>query len=171
MNKKIITIASIVFALIFIVILAVMMGTITNKANSANTKLVDTLEMSDGMELSNYDNGVIKGSGVVNAIKNGKSIAGSQKIWMMVVTKKNNTKKVYGYGELGSGSTTTLYYNDGSSTKQEFEYNVKSNSDTYVTYDVTDNNSADYINEQVSFKSYLVKNKNNVVLGIYFIQQ
>lgn len=142
MNKKIITIAGIVFALIFVVLLAVMMGTITNKANSANTKLVDTLEMTDNSSLDSYATGtIVKGESVVSAIKNVKSIGGNYKLTITVTTKSNTAS--YGY----VSSSTITPYNQSDSTKP------------------------DYINPSASFVVTQNKNSNQVITGLTFVQQ
>lgn len=143
MNKKIITIAGIVFALIFVVLLAVMMGTITNKANSANTKLVDTLEMTDNTSLETYSDGsIVKGESVVSAIKNIKSIGGNLKLKVTVETKAGDTTS-YGYV----------------------------NSSTITPYNQTDSTAADYINPSASFECTQNINSNGVITGLTFEQQ
>lgn len=119
MNKKIITIAEIVFALIFVVILAVIMGTVTNKGNSANTKLVDTLEMTDGSSLSAYaDGSTVKGESVRSAISQIKSIGGELKLTVTVKTKMSSTE-VYSESRKYSQTNTTAadYINPSASFK------------------------------------------------------
>lgn len=164
MNKKIITIAGIVFALIFVVLLAIMMGTITNKTNSANTKLVDTLEMSDGMDLANYENTMIKGSSVENAIKNGKSLGGNLKLFFYVETGEGS-EEVYGYGTKSGSAMSGLKMSDGSS----FNKSV-ARSNVYKSYGQNDSTKKDYINESAEFNSYTIKNENNVTVGLYLKQ-
>lgn len=121
MNKKIITIAEIVFALIFVVILAVIMGTITNKGNSANTKLVDTLEMTDSSSLNSYaDNSIVKGESVKSAISQIKSIGGDLKLNVYVETKANSgSYKTYSDTNKYTVSDTTAndYINPSASFK------------------------------------------------------
>ena len=166
MNKKIITIAGIVFALIFVVILAVMMGTITNKANNANNKLTDTLEMSDGLDLASYDNTMMKGSSVVNAIKNGKGLGGQSKLWIYVETGEGD-ESIYGYGaKTGSSAMSNLKYTDGTTSFSKTVHKAT----TYTTYSESDPNADNYINEQAEFNSHVIKNENDVVVGIYFEQ-
>lgn len=160
MNKKIITIAEIVFALIFVVILAVIMGTITNKGNSANTKLVDTLEMTDGMSLQNYDGTQVKGGAVVNAIRNGKSLGGDLKLFIWVDTGMDTTGKCYGYGKSSGGNSINTV---------NFSKSVYTD-DSYNNYTAPSSDSADYISESAEFASKLVKNSNDVIVGIYFEQ-
>lgn len=144
MNKKIITIAGIVFALIFVVLLAVMMGTITTKANSANSKLVDTLEMTDNTSLSIYDGTTVKGESVTNAIKNVKQIGSGIKLHITVKTKDGTTAH-YGY--------------DDSTYKETPNTNVP---------DLGDDG---YINPSGNFSSELDPDANGVVKGIKFKQK
>lgn len=149
MSKKIITIAEIVFALIFVVILALFMSTITNKGNSANTKLVDTLEMTDNTSLNSYDGSEMKGEAVINAIKNVKSIGGDLKLKVVVKTKMNTSGAEYGF--TATSATEPVAY-DGTAASKDSGHN-------------------DYINPSALFSSELVKNSNNVVTGITFTQQ
>ena len=149
MNKKIITIAGIVFALIFVVILAVMMGTITNKANNANTKLVDTLEMTDNTSLDTYaDGSIVKGESVISCIKNVKSVGGNLKLSIKVNTLANGSvedkKKTYGYVD---------------------------SSNTIKSYNVTDSTDVNYINPSASFRVEQQTNDNDVITGLTFTQQ
>lgn len=146
MNKKIITIAGIIFALIFVVLLAVMMGTITTKANSANSKLVDTLEMTDNTSLSIYDNKIVKGESVISAIQNVRNLGGGVKLEITVKTTEG-TKQSYGYVE-GEDGLVEL-----------------------VEYEITNPNDANYINSSANFQSELDDNANGVVTGISFEQK
>lgn len=155
MNKKIITIAGIVFALIFVVLLAVMMGTITTKANSANSKLVDTLEMTDNTSLSIYDGTTVKGESVTNAIKNVKQIGGGMKLEITVTTGKGVTDH-YGY---------TSRANKENTSEGKTDFSVTPRTDT-----PSNANSDYYINPSANFKAKLDANSNDVVTGINFTQ-
>ena len=196
MDKKVLLIAVIVFALIFVVLMAVLMGTVTNKTNAANTKLVDTLDMTEGMELSNYDGATMKGNAVINAINNGKSLGGKTKLWIYVITKgngdaKNTHGEIYGYADTASGTGTgsfgAMYYSKNTSkannggwvadAKAAVKDTSKSTmadtilpSANYRTYSAPLSTEANFINESAEFSSYLVRNVNDVVVGIYFVQ-
>ena len=77
MNKKIITIAEIVFALIFVVLLAVFMATINSKGNAANTQLVDVMDANSTSSIESYEGqGLMKGTRVTGALENIASLAG-----------------------------------------------------------------------------------------------
>ena len=102
MNKKIITIAEIVFALVFVVLLSVFMATINTKGNQANNQLVDTLEMTSGTSIDKYvqmsgTDEVVKGTDVANVASNYKTLGGNAKIQIKVITIANSTGKDYGY--------------------------------------------------------------------------
>lgn len=121
------------------------MGTITNKANNANTKLVDTLEMTDNASLDTYaDGSIVKGEAVINAIKNVKSIGGNIKMEIQVKTKASSDYVKYGYVD---GSNSITAYSQSDSTKD------------------------DYINPSASFECTQVPNANGVVTKIQFEQK
>jgi hypothetical protein len=187
MGDKAKKIAMLVFALIFIVLMAVIMGTIVNKTNASNTKLVDTLDMTEGMELSNYASGTFKGNAVMNAINNGKSLGGKTKLFVFVVTKgeKGTCGTVYGYA---TGNSTTdyteaqfgvlHYFVSGTSTtwsgltcaEGDSEKSLKVSAN-YTSYSAPLSTDKRYINESAEFDSYLVYNVNDVPVGIYFVQK
>ena len=121
-----------------------MMGTITTKANSANSKLVDTLEMTDNTSLSIYDGTTVKGESVTNAIKNVKQIGSGIKLHITVKTKDG----------------TTAHYGYDDSTYKE----------TPKT-DIPDLGEEGYINPSGNFSSELDPDENDVVKGIIFTQK
>lgn len=188
MNNKVLTIALLVFALIFVVLLAVLMGTITSKTNAANTKLVDTLDMTEGMELSNYDGASIKGNSVINVINNGKSLGGKNKLWVYVETNRNVGKKasdiesykVYGYGDVtGSGDTfkelseNSDFLEDGNSAVNDLTSDANciiKTSSTYKPYSAPNSTASHYISESAEFRTSLVRNYNDVVVGVHIVQ-
>ena len=164
MNKKIIITACIVFALIFVVILAVMMGTISQKGNDANTQLVDTLNSVSGLDLSSYDGKTMKGNVVVNAINNNNN--SSSKLFYYVKTAAGDTS-VYGYATKNdSGDISGEYKNDENS-----DVTIRVDASTSFKDYTPSPNDAYHINEEANFKSYLIRNLNDVVIGIYFEQQ
>ena len=156
MNKKIITIAEIVFALIFVVPLAVFMATINSKGNSANNQLVNTLESTGTTSLQNYDGKDVKGSTVVTALDNYKSIGEELKLTMIVTTKATTSK-----GEISDG--------DGGKHIGK-AYGYKENGGEYDAYSASADDN-DYINLSANFHCELVKNENDVVIGIHFVQE
>lgn len=143
MNKKIITIAEIVFALIFVILLALFMSTISSKGNSANTQLINTLEQTSNTGTSSYDGVEMKGEAVKNAIKNIKTIGGDTKLEVKVHTLDDPEGASYGY--IGNETTLTPY--EGITAKDP-----------------------QYINPNADFKSTLIYNNNDIVIAIHFAQ-
>ena len=161
MNKKIITIAEIVFALIFVVLLAVFMATINSKGNSANNQLVNTLESTGTTSLQNYDGKDVKGSTVVTALDNYKSIGEELKLTMVVSTKADPS---------GDGSITGSVKEGTSGTHSGYLYGYDTDGSEMAAYSASADDDA-YINLSANFHCELVKNSNDVVIGIHFVQE
>lgn len=169
MNKKIITIAEIVFALVFVVLLAVFMATINSKGNQANSQLVDTMDMTGGVSLEKYINmgadDTVKGSDVINVCNNYRVIGGDIKLMIHIKTSanastgaKNANGTLYGYytrtdKEGTPGSKVTL--------------NPGVDIGTYTTLPSSDEN---YINPSGDFKVSCPENSNGLHDYIYFEQ-
>lgn len=164
MNKKIITIAEIVFALVFVVLLSVFMATINTKGNQANNQLVDTLEMTSGTSIDKYvqmsgsTTETVKGTDVANVASNYKTLGGNAKIQIRVVTNASGSDgKDYGY--LTQSASVTV----GGKT-------VEKGGDLggYVTPSSTDPH---YINPSADFKVNVTGNNNGVYDLITFTQK
>ena len=154
MNQKIITIAEIVFALIFVVLLAVFMATINSKGNSANNQLVDVLESTDSSNVKSYPNGgTVKGSTVEMALDQISSLAGDINTFYIGVGTNENG--------LDEGDLT-------------FEKNKTDKDSIYVkgeTYNITNSKDPNYINSKADFKCEHVTNENGIITGLVFTQQ
>ena len=167
MNKKIITIAEIVFALIFVVLLAVFMATINSKGNAANTQLVNTLDSTGTTSTQNYNGTDVKGSTVTTALDNFKSIGGDNKITMIVQTSMGNTssdpdKPHWGKlsGTIGNNTNANVY---------GYMYGYNEDGVELPKY-MASAEDAWYINPSGNFHCELIYNANDVVVGIYFEQ-
>ena len=156
MNKKIITIAEIVFALIFVVLLAVFMATINSKGNSANNQLVNTLESTGTTSLQNYDGKDVKGSTVVTALDNYKSIGEELKLTMVVSTAADE-----------NGDNKGITGADGA--HEGYLYGYNKDGIELPAYSATPEQNK-YINQSANFHCELIKNNNDVVIGIHFVQ-
>ena len=144
MNKKIITIAEIVFALVFVVMLAVFMATINSKGNDANNQLVTTLEATTGTSLSSYDNlDVVKGTVVENAVKSYDTLSSSAKVTVAVKTQASTGWALYGYDKDGNTHPA---------------YNAKNTQDWYI-------------NPKADFVVKVIRNTNDVAVGVAFEQR
>lgn len=143
MNKKIITIAEIVFALVFVVLLAVFMATINSKGNQANNQFVDTLDSTGGTSITKYETmDSVKGTVVTNAVQNYTTLSSDAKLTVGVATKQGDVK-LYGYDSKGE---THAMYNEVST-------------------------SDNYINPKADFTVKVVRNDNDVIVGLAFAQK
>ena len=96
MNKKIITIAEIVFALIFVVLLAVFMATINSKGNAANNQLVDVMDANSTSSIESYEGqGIMKGTRINAALENIASLAGDVNNFKIAVYTNAGGKDYY----------------------------------------------------------------------------
>ncbi len=145
MNKKIITIAEIVFALVFVILLAVFMATINSKGNQANNQLVDTLDSTTGTSLTKYETmETVKGSVVQNAVENYTTLSSENKITVAVQTKED-----------GDGHWTLYGYDKKGDTHPSY---VATSTDTW------------YINQSSDFGVKVIRNVNDVIVGVAFQQ-
>lgn len=170
MDQKIIKIAGIVFAIVFIGLMAVVMGVIMNKGNNASSKMNDTLSMTDTFDLSTYENGDMIGEAVRNAISNGKTIGGTGKLVFIVETTDGDCS-IYGYAMRDSASTgagSGSGYGKGKNTPTiDYNWSTSTAFNGSCTNVVTD---PSYINPAASFTCDVLVNNNDVIVGIYFIQ-
>lgn len=171
MDKKILTITGIVFALLFVVILSVMMGVITKQSNDATAQLTETLGGAESISLSKYDDKEVKGNAVTAAISSGKGMSVDSKMFFFVKTLAGEST-CYGYGSTtGENQFSGLKYKENGELPEEpnFTETVYANN-SYKEYSGTDSSSNGYINEHATFHSHLLENSNGVVVGIYFEQ-
>lgn len=141
MNKKIITIAEIVFALIFVVLLAVFMATINSKGNAANNQLVDVMDANSTSSIESYEGqGLMKGTRVTGALESIASIAGGV-----------NDFRIGVFTNAGGENNGEIYTRDD-------KYNVNNSKDK------------DYINPNGDFYCHVVYNDNNIAVGMCFVQ-
>lgn len=70
MGQRIQHIAEVVFALMFIAIIALMNSNVLGIGNSVNAQLSRTYEATEMRELASFDNTMVTGSTVISAVKN-----------------------------------------------------------------------------------------------------
>ncbi|WXR61384.1 hypothetical protein WG909_13930 [Peptostreptococcaceae bacterium AGR-M142] len=143
MNKKILIVATLVFALAFVAVLAVMNSGLLSTASNANKKLSNTLSMTSDYELETYNGTTVTGDTVISAIKNAKTLSSNTKLEIEVKTKEGATDK-YGFV-------------DGK--------------DDFTDYTETDSRDNDFINPTANFEASLTKNDNDIITGIEFVQE
>lgn len=142
MGSRIQHIAFIVFALLFVAIIAVINTSILNMGTNANKTLSTTVQTSNSSTMELYNNTKISGDTVAAAAKNPNSLANTS-MTIYVVTKAKNALPT----KAGEG----LYSNDN-------KYQAKSG-------------DPNYINSSAQFDSYLLQNDNGVTSGVLFIQE
>ena len=111
MGSRIQHIAFIVFALLFVAIIAVINTGILNMGTNANKTLSTTVQTSNSSTLELYNNTTISGDTVANAAKNPDSLANTS-MTVFVVTKAD-------------GDKVRAYTNSS-------KYQAKSNEDWYI---------------------------------------
>lgn len=142
MGSRIQHIAFIVFALLFVAIIAVINTGILNMGTNANKTLSTTVQTSNSSTMELYNSTKISGDTVAAAAKNPNSLSNTaMKIY--VVTKATHVMPT----DMANG----LYDNDN-------KYQAKSGADNYI-------------NSSAQFDSYLVENNNGVTSGVLFIQE
>lgn len=95
MGSRIQHIAFIVFALLFVAIIAVINTGILNMGTNANKTLSTTVQTSNSSTLELYNNTTISGDTVANAAKNPDSLANTSMAVFVVTNANNTTPKVY----------------------------------------------------------------------------
>lgn len=143
MNNKIIIVAGVIFACVFILLLAIMFSTISNKTSEANNKVADTFNTISQTNADDYaKDALYKGSEVVALIQNVDAITGSNKSSVIV---KNTAS--------GTGAT----YNS---------------TNRYTASVSRDKSSDNYINPTATYKLTEVKTRNNGTIESYtFVKQ
>lgn len=169
MNKKIITIAEIVFALVFVVLLAVFMATINSKGNDANNQLVNVLGNTGTGTIESFqslEGTTCKGTVVVDAATNYHNLTNDgTKIQVKVVTGRDGkTVRYYGYLTM----TGTLSSNETQLNKEKAAQIKKG--DEIGKYNKPASNAKDYINPNGDFEIKVESNSNGVLSSLIFTQ-
>lgn len=111
MGSRIQHIAFIVFALLFVAIIAVINTGILNMGTNANKTLSTTVQTSNSSTLELYNNTSIAGDTVANAAKNPDSLANTS-MAVFVVTNAHTTPEVYtNKNKYKAQSSDPLYIN------------------------------------------------------------
>ena len=167
MDKKIITIVEIVFAMVFVMIMALLFKTVTDNTNK-QTKLMENLQESiTNTELQSYDGTRVSGDTVRSVINKMESTENGIRMSYYVVQNGGSYK--YGYKhitDVGAG-TGALYDSNGASINASFDAtNYK-----YETYNLTTQpSSSEFISPVVTYESKIVFNVNGAIIGIMFTE-
>lgn len=107
MGHRIETMASIIFALIFVGILSTMYGTVTRYGNDVNRKIGNTVSVSENYELQVFDGTKVTGDTVISAINNRNTL--SSKLVLRITV---NGREVPGdYASFGETINPSTVYN------------------------------------------------------------
>ena len=120
MGSRIQKIAFIIFALLFVAIMAVMNSTVLNLGTNGNKQLSSTLQTSDTASLEVYNDATVAGSTVLSAAKNPSSVS-STKMNIGVLTK-------------AAGQEMKVYTPDGSSKYDGSDVNAINASSQFHSY-------------------------------------
>lgn len=141
MGGRVQKIAFIIFALLFVAIMAVLNTSVLNMATSSNKTLTTTVTTSDSSSLNVYDNTSVYGSTVQECAKKPDSIVSSSLSVLVCTT-----------GNAGTGGDGYIAYTGDS------------------TYNENNAGNSAYINPNSMFNSNLLTNSNGVTVGILFYQ-
>ncbi len=119
MGSRIQHIAFIVFALLFVAIIAVINTGILNMGTNANKTLSTTVQTSNSSTLELYNNTTIAGDTVANAAKNPDSLANTS-MKVFVVTKSSNTQSTYDNSHKYKAQSTDSAYINSSAQFQSY---------------------------------------------------
>lgn len=126
MGSRIQKIAGIIFALMFVAVIAVLNTGILTLGTSANKQLSTTVNSTDSA-LAIYDQGVVSGSSVITAAKSPDKVC-STELTIYVATAGNSSAKSYTklapYSASGVTAATTI--------------NNSANFDSYLCYNTND---------------------------------
>jgi hypothetical protein len=168
MDRKIMTIVSIVFALVFVLMLAMLFNIVSSTGNEATDTFGSTRDSIVYNEVKQFDDTEVSGATVISTINNlTENKSGTKMRYLVVNNESSSTNKcikVYGY--IGSSPVTCDTVAKG---KEEIKGNTPNSE--YALYKVTDKTSGDFINSSSRYKSELVKSDNDVVLGIMFTRK
>lgn len=164
MNKKLITIAEIVFAVVFIILMSQIFGTVNTFGTSINTKLVNIQQSINESDMTAYDGSVVSGDSVRSMINNMKETRNGIKLSYMVVNDASQTG--YGYNAITTDTTNTALDSNGDVIEN---FGLQDVTSTYNKYDITTKISDDeFINPVDKYQSYLVFNANGAIVGVTF---
>ena len=173
MDRKIVTIAEIGFALVFVMILSFIFYNIYGYSNDLNLDVETMQEVVNEADLAPYDNKTVSGDAVMSTINKMKEAKGGLSMSYGVCNGSTATAsnwQFYGYGALkyASGEGNPAYYADGDEADNVY---VTSPSSSYTTHDTSLlPNETGYISPVDTYTSQLVFNQNGVLVGMVFIK-
>lgn len=164
MDHKIVTIAGIVFSMVFIMIMASIFFVAQDYGESTHNEMLNTKQRAVAAELESYNERIVSGDTVISTINKMKETTDGLKLsYGVCVTSpsEEGNWQWYGYGGLkySSESGASGYYTGTQSTVT-----------SYKLYDTTIKPGTDgYVSPTKEFKAHLISNTNGIIVGIVFI--
>lgn len=171
MNKKIITIAEVGFALIFVIIMAVIVSTVLGFGNKANISLSSMEQAMEEADLAIYNGQTVSGDTVTATINKLKETKNGIK--MSYVVNSNDTNGWIAYGNKSivartdSTASSLYYYNYSTQTVEELTDLQVGTSGEYASYNIKPGEEG-FISPVDEYEANLVFNTNSVVVGVMF---
>ena len=175
MDKKILTIVSIIFSLIFILALSAIFININSMTQESNNSIIETRKNLNSFNFSDFDNKDVYGDTVEYVINNRLQTAEGIKLGYAVnnnvSSNGNNTNGAddlwakYGWCTINYSSSTSFSYGGVSSSILGSANKNYLSSSTY--YSITPSNVR-YIRPEYRYRARLCKDSRGVVVGIGF---
>lgn len=166
MNKKILEIAGISFALVFIILMAFIFGNVVDFGNKANSNITDLKEAVIAADIEQYNDSVVSGDTVISTINKLKETKNGIKMSYAVCDGSEGSSsawKYYGY--------KVLKYDSSVGTSGGY-IGTTAASDSYTSYKTSlKPGNTGYISPVQEYKSQIVLNENGVLVGIKFIRK
>lgn len=167
MNTKIITIAGIAFALVFVIIMALIFNNVLDFGNSANADITNIKESIASADLEQYNNKIVSGDTVASTINKMKETKDGLKMSYIVCKSPSESTSasnwmVFGQSAVMAGTSNPLKHADGTN---DTNLSLTSAGDRYVTY-VTSSKTISPVKE---YKANILLSGNDVVVGIKFV--
>lgn len=160
-----ITIAGIIFSLVFICIMASIFFVVNNQGSGIQNDLLNTKENMVSAEFEAYNEKTVSGDTVISTINKFKQTNTGLKMSYGVCTGSVSSSGNWKYyGHLGIGFSS-------SAGASKWYSQAKATSDKYTLYNTTLKPGASgYISPTQEFKAHLVKSANDVVVGVVFVK-
>lgn len=168
MNNKVIVIAELMFALVFIVVMAHIVSTVVDFGKNANNTLVAMEQAAEEADLSAYDNATISGDIVIATINKMKETNNGIKLSYLV--KIGSSYKKYGYCAINSSSGSNSLYKKGE-TSPISGISVTTRQSSYTYYSIHTPGADGFISPVEEYTSEILYNGNFAVIGILFTRK
>lgn len=167
MDKKILAIAGIVFALVFVILMSLIFMNVITFGEVANNSIERITQVTEEANLEQYNETVVSGDTIIATINKVKETRNGIKMSYAVCNGSTNSAgswSKYGYCKLeySAGAGASNYYTA-----------IGSGVENYKTYDLTltsaDGNS--YISPVQEYTSHIITSTNGALVGIVFIKK